>query len=593
MVDEKTFLFEISWEVCNKIGGIYTVIKSKTSNVKSGFSNYFVVGPYFPAKHASEFIEEKVPDEFSKGFDALAKEGIICHYGKWLTDIDVDAILIDFKGFSARKDKIKEELWNNYRIDSLYTSWFDFDEPVVWAYAAGRMVEELSKGRKAIAHCHEWLAGAALLYLKSRKARVATVFTTHATVLGRSLTGAGVDIYNDKAPVDINRPDYKASIKPKHQVEEQAAKNADAFTTVSSITDIEAQRFLGRKADVLLLNGLNISKFPTFEEASIKHRLFREKMKRFLLQYFFPYYTFDIENTLIYFLAGRYEFRAKGIDVFIKALGELNRKLIEEKSDQTVAAFFWVPGNVKGIKRGLDESRVIFKDIKDSIRDEQDALMGRLLTSIIGGRQSCDEKYLLGDSLMAETRRKILRFKHSGTPPLSTHDLANEDSDEILNAFKAEGLINRREDRVKVIFYSIYLTGADDLLDLSYYEAMQGSHLGVFPSFYEPWGYTPVEAAALGVSSITTDLSGFGRYICKDVSGKKLPGIFVTKRLGKSDDYVVKELARILYDFASLDAQDRIKNKIEAKRIASITDWKYMIKNYFRAYGIALEKAGL
>ncbi len=455
------------------------------------------------------------------------------------------------------------------------------------------MVEELSKGRKAVAHCHEWLAGAALLYLKGRKAKVATVFTTHATVLGRSLTGAGVDIYNDKTPVDINRDDYKASVKPKHQVEEKAAKNADAFTTVSSITDIEAQRFLGRKADVLLLNGLNISKFPTFEEASIKHRLFREKIKQFLIQYFFPYYAFDIEDTMIYFLAGRYEFRAKGIDVFIKALGELNRKLIGENSERTVAAFFWVPGSIRGIKRELDESRVVFKDIKEPINDEHDALMGKLLTAIIGGRQSFDGNYLLGESLMSETKRKLLRFKRSGVPPLSTHDLSNEGSDEILNAFRAEGLLNRKEDRVKAIFYSIYLTGADDLLDLSYYEAMQGSHLGVFPSFYEPWGYTPVEAAALGVSSITTDLSGFGRYICKDVSGKKLPGIFVTKRLGKSDDYVVKELTGVLYGFASLDAQDRIKNKIEAKRIASITDWKYMIKNYFKAYSFALEKAGL
>ncbi len=593
MADGNTFLFEISWEVCNKIGGIYTVIKSKTSNVKSEFAKYFVVGPYFPAKHASEFIEEKAPDELARGFDVLAKEGIVCHYGKWLTDVDVDAILIDFKGFSSRSSDIKAELWKNYSIDSLYTSWFDFDEPVVLAYAAGRMVEELSKGRKTVAHCHEWLAGAALLYLKGRKARVATVFTTHATVLGRNLTGAGVDIYNDKSPVDINSPEYRASIRPKHQVEEQAAKKSDVFTTVSAITNIEAERFLGRKADVLLLNGLNISKFPTFEESSIKHRLFREKIKQFLLQYFFPYYTFDIENTMIYFLAGRYEFRAKGIDVFIKALGELNRRLIGEKSDRTVAAFFWVPGNVKGIKHELDESRVVFKDIKEPISDEHDALMGKLLTAVIGGRQSFDGDYLLGESLMSETRRKLLRFKRSGTPPLSTHDLNNEDSDEILNAFRAAGLLNRKDDRVKVIFYSIYLTGADDLLDLSYYEAMQGSHLGVFPSFYEPWGYTPVEAAALGVSSITTDLSGFGRYICRGVSGKKLPGIFVTKRLGKGDDYVVRELARVLYDFASLSAQDRIKNKIEAKRIASVTDWKYMIKNYFRAYGIALERAGL
>ena len=584
------FLLEISWEVCNKIGGIYTVIKSKTASVKASFDKYLVVGPYFPDKHASEFVEEPSPEEFAAVFDTLKKEGIVCHYGKWLTDVDVDAILIDFSAFTPRKNEIKRELWDNYRIDSLYTSYFDFDEPLIWAYSAGRLVEELSKSRKVIAHCHEWLAGAALLYLKSRNANAATVFTTHATVLGRTLSGAGVNIYDSKAQIDLGRPEYRTSVLPKHQVEEQAAKNADVFTTVSPITAIEAERFLGRKADVLLLNGLNIGKFPTFEEASIKHRLYRSKIKEFLLQYFFPYYGFDIENTLIYFLAGRYEFRAKGIDTFIQALGMLNRRLIEEKSAKTIIAFFWVPGNVNGIKHELGESRIVFKDIKDSMTDEHDTLMERLLTSIIAGRSTCDETYLLGESLVSEIRRKLLRFKRSGTPLLSTHNLHSEDSDEILNAFKAAELLNRKDDRVKVIFYSIYLTGADDLLDLGYYEAMQGSHLGVFPSFYEPWGYTPVEAAALGVSSVTTDLSGFGRHICKDCYGKKSPGIFVVKRLGKSDSEVVNDLSNVLYRFAKLSTQERIKNKIEAKRIASVTDWKYMIRNYLKAYEMALKK---
>ena len=595
-MDNNIYLFEISWEVCNKVGGIYTVIKSKTADVKAIFGKYFAVGPYFPEKHASEFVEEKAPEEFLKAFESVKKEGIECHYGKWLTDVDIDAVLIDFSRFASRKNDIKEELWNNFKVDSLYTSYFDFDEPVIWAYAAGRLVEELSREKKVIAHCHEWLAGAALLYLKSRKAKAATVFTTHATVLGRSLSGAGVDIYESyesKEKVDLDKPEYRSSIAPKHRVEEQAAKSADVFTTVSEITSIEAERFLGRKADVLLLNGLNIGKFPTFEEASIKHHLFKGKIKEFLLYYFFPYYNFDLDNTLLYFLAGRYEFRAKGIDTFIQALGELNRRLIAEKSGRTIIAFFWVPANVQGIKHELAESRTVFKDVKDSITDEHDILMERLLTSIISGRSICDETYLLGKSLISEVKRKLLRFKRSGTPPLTTHNLHNENSDEILSAFRSAGLLNKAEDRVKVILYPTYLTGADNLIDLSYYEAMQGSHLGVFPSFYEPWGYTPVEAAALGVSSVTTDLAGFGRYICKSCQLKKNPGIFVIKRFGKSYDEVVKEIAKVLYEFAALSAQDRIKNKIEAKRIASVTDWKYMVKNYFKAYELAVRKRGL
>lgn len=592
-MDSGTYLFEVSWEVCNRVGGIYTVVKSKTADVKASFQKYVVVGPYFREKNASEFVDEPVPQEFSRGFDALKKAGIVCHYGKWLTDVDVDAVLIDFSGFASRKNEVKAELWDRFRIDSLYSSYFDFDEPVIWAYAAGMAVEELSRGKRAIAHCHEWLSGAALLYLKSRNAKVATVFTTHATVLGRSFSGAGMNVYESGFSYDLGKPEYRTSILPKHQVESACAANADVFTTVSEITSIEAERFLSRKADVLLLNGLNVGKFPTFEESAIRHSRFKSRIKEFLLYYFFPYYDFDVDNTLIYFLAGRYEFKAKGVDVFIRALGALNRKLAAEKSQKTVVAFIWVPADVVAIRKDVAESSTLFRDIKESITDEHDSLMERLLSSIIAKRSVCDGSYLLGSRLLSEVGRKLMRFKRSGSPPLSTHAISREDSDGILNALKAEGLLNSRDDRVKVVFYPTYLTGADNLLDLSYYEAMQGSHLGVFPSFYEPWGYTPVEAAALGVSSVTTDLSGFGRYICKSRTSEKFPGIFVVRRLGRDDASVVDSLASVLYRFSQLSVQDRVKNKIEAKRIASLTDWKLMIKNYIRAYGLALKRRGL
>ncbi len=585
------YLFEVSWEVANKIGGIYTVIKSKTAHAINLFPKYFVVGPYFPDKNASEFIEESVPEEMKKPFSLLKGEGISCHYGRWLTDVDVPAILIDFSGFASRKNEIKTELWNNYRIDSLNTSYFDFDEPVIWAYAAGRVVHEVSKGRKAIAHCHEWLSAAALLYLKSVKSGVATVFTTHATVLGRTLSGAGVDIYDSRVSIDADRASYDTGVYAKHQAEKSAALSADIFTTVSEITSIEAERFLGRKADVLLLNGLNLDKFPTFEEASIRHHLFKGKIKEFLIYCFFPYYRFDLENTLIYFFAGRQEVHAKGIDLFIDSLAELNRKLSGEKSNKTVIAFFWVPVPVRGVKASLIENRTFFNDVKDSVRDEHDEVMQRMLISIFSSSSVCDENYLLGASVVSDIRRKLLRFKGKGVPPLSTHDLQDENN-EILNAFRSKGLLNGENDRVKVILYPIYLTGADNLLDLAYYEAMQGSHLGVFPSLYEPWGYTPVEAAAMGVPSVTTDLSGFGRYICRDCYGKAMPGVFVIKRMGISYEKSASELAKVLYRFAKFDNEERIKNKIRAKQIASVTDWKLMIRNYMNAYAAALKKKG-
>ena len=590
---DKTYLFEISWEVCNKVGGIYTVIKSKTADAQAAFANYYVVGPYFSDKHAAEFIEEPAPKAFSKIFEELKNEGIICHYGKWLTDVEVNAILIEFNAYASNKDKIKTELWENYSIDSLYTSFFDFDETAIWAYAAGKLIEKFSSGKKVIAHCHEWLAGPTLLYLKSHNAKVATVFTTHATVLGRYFGGTGLNIYDAKFSYSLDKEEYKTSLLPKHQVEQQSAKNADVFTTVSAITAIEAEKFLGVKADVLLLNGLNIGKFPTFEEAAIKHQLYKGKIKQFLIYYFFPHYSFNLDNTLFYFLASRNEFHGKGMDIFINSLGELNKKLKAEKSNKTIVAFFWVPGAATSIKGELVENKTIFKDVKEAIADEHDILLDRLLTSVIVNRSACDETYLLGDKLLNELKRKLIKFKRPGLPLLTTHDLQDEQSNEILNAFKSANLLNKKEDCVKVILYPIYLTGTDNLLALGYYEAMQGAHLGVFPSYYEPWGYTPVEAAALGVASVTTDLSGFGRYISSEGKEKKLPGISVIKRLGKSDSTVTLELTKMLHSFSKFSVQERINNKMEAKRIASITDWKYMIKNYLKAYDKALKNKGI
>ncbi|MBI2142194.1 glycogen/starch synthase [Candidatus Woesearchaeota archaeon] len=573
---------------------MYTVVKSKAARMVEGYKeNYFVVGPYFVNKAIGEFQEKLCPDFLKAAFEAVKAEGIICHYGTWYVEGMPSAILIDFSGFTRRTDEIKGELWNLFRIDSLGTEYFDFDEPVVWAYSAGRLIEQLAeglqKGRAVIAHFHEWLSGAGLLYLKSRKANAATVFTTHATVLGRTMASADINIYDALGRLRPDEEAYKFRVHPKHQVEKGAAQNADVFTTVSEITGLEATSILGRKPEIILPNGLNLDKFPTFEDASIKHDHLKRRIKEFITYYFFPYYTFDLDETLIYFLSGRYEFHDKGVDIFIKGLAKLNNKLKQEKSSRTVVAFFWIPGNIKSIRTELLESKTFYQDVKESV-DDADANIRERLIQLFISQKKIDSDALLGKELEFELKRKVMRLFRKGTPPLSTHDLYNDDSDLILSLFRKLGLNNAENDRVKVVFYPIYLTGADRLLDLNYSEAMEGSHLGVFPSFYEPWGYTPLEAAALGVSSVTTDLAGFGRYIARDSQRKNAPGVFVVKRMGRSDDDVVDDLAEIMYRYSKLTKEERIKNKIEAKHAAGHADWKNLINNYFAAHQLALKK---
>ncbi|MBI2176549.1 hypothetical protein HYU40_04375 [Candidatus Woesearchaeota archaeon] len=587
------YCFEVSWEVCNKVGGIYTVLSSKAATMKSQYdSGYIAVGPYFASRVSGEFNEKIPPDLLNAVFEKLKADGIICHYGNWLVEGEPDAVLIDFANFTARKNEIKRELWDNYRIDSLNTQYFDYDEPVIWAYAAGKLVEAfaaMQQSSKVVAHFHEWLAAAGLLYLHSRKANVATVFTTHATTLGRTITNANMDIYSLFGSVDPGHEAYKLGVYTKHQTEVAAAANADVFSTVSDITAAEAEHFLKKAPQVILHNGLNMGHFPTFEEASVRHRQLKRKVNEFTSYYFFPYYTFDLEETLYYFLSARYEFHNKGIDVFIRALGLLNQALKAEKSKRTIVAFLWVPANIRGIKRELIENRTQFQDVRDTIIDDLEFVKEHLINSVISQKKITDVD-LLSSETVFELKRKVLKFRKAGSPPLCTHDLYDEDRDTILNACRAAGLSNSAEDRVKVVFYPIYLTGADGLLDLNYYESMQGCHLGVFPSFYEPWGYTPLEAAALGVSSVTTDLSGFGKYIEPHSAQKKFPGVFIVKRSGIADDDFVKSLATVLTTFAHYTNEERIKNKIEAKHVSSLADWKFMIRQYMTAHQVAASR---
>lgn len=588
-IKTREWVFEVAWEVCNKVGGIYTVIVSKASKMQQHYKNYFLVGPYFSDQVKGEFIEKDSPKNFKRVFAELEEEGIECHFGEWLIEGKPKAILIDFKKFLPRINEIKAQLWEAFRIDSLETG-NDFNEPVVWSFAAGRLIEKISKGNKTakiIAHFHEWLSGTGLLYLKKFSKKIGTVFTTHATVLGRTLAFREINFYPFINGINAENEAAKFGVKAKHQLEKAVAKNSDIFSTVSIITGIESGVFLERDPDIIVGNGLDTEKLPSFEDLVIKHRVQRDRLREFVLSYFFPYYTFDPEETLFYFISGRYELKAKGIDVFIKALSALNQKLIQERSEKTIITFLLIPSYIKGVRPDVLENKQLFEDIKDSLEEISEETKRKILYSLAEGKK-LETETLFNEKFLFEVKKKILKSKKEDLPPLSTHVI--DENDRVISLLKENKLDNRKENKVKVIFYPTYLNGYDGLSNLNYQEMVLACHLGLFPSFYEPWGYTPLETAAVGVASMTTDMAGFGQFLKNIKGNKKNPGIFILERFGKEEKAIVKSLAEIMHRFSCYSKKQRIENKINAKKISAFADWKILAKNYFKAHELALKK---
>ncbi len=592
--NENIFLFESSWEVCNKVGGIYAVVSSKAKQmVKKYKDNYILIGPYFKSKADAEFSSLKAPGFVQKVIDKFKNEhNVILHYGVWHIKGKPKVLLVDFKSKLSEKNAIKTELWNSFKVDSLFSS-FDFDEPVVWSYIVGMIVSELykelnfSNNFSVVFHAHEWLSGSAVLYLKKYNNNVKTVFTTHATVLGRTISGSWGNLYeviNNISPDDTAR---KLNVIDKHSLEKATALHSDVFTTVSEITGFEAEKILSRKPDVIVPNGLDFSVFPDNELVSIKHRIYREKIREFLIPYFFPYYTFSLEHTLLVYISGRYEFSNKGIDVFIKSLGLLNEELKRKNDKRTIVVFFFIPANITSIRYELLESKSLFEDVQDEIKDYSEKIEKDIIYGF-AERKTPEQLSLFDEEFIFKLKKMLLNFKKEGLPPLSTHHIVDEDNDIIIRSFRENGLLNRKEDKVKVVFYPGYLSSSDGLLNLDYYPAVMGCHLGVFPSYYEPWGYTPMESAGYAVPSITTDLSGLGAYMLKNNIGEK--GIWILRRKNKNFFEISEDLKNIIKNYSDLSHDERIEKKHEAFHTSRVFDWKFLIDKYFEAHILALKK---
>ncbi|RLG70402.1 MAG: hypothetical protein DRO07_00265 [Candidatus Iainarchaeum archaeon] len=603
-MERNLIIFEAAWEVANKVGGIYTVLSTKAPEMKKNFHDFFAVGPYIKRHAAVEFENEEPSPEFGAVFDSLENDfGIKCYSGHWLVTGRPKCLLVDPADFREKTNDIKREFWDIYKIDSLGSA-EDYNEPIVWGKAAGLLVERLIEEvfskefdkDKCILHCHEWLSAGALLHLKHYRPEIKTVFTTHATVLGRTIAEAREPLHEEvnaglakNTVVDDSRA-YKYGVQAKHLTEKACAHSADVFTTVSEITAKEAEYILGKKAEIITPNGLNVEKFHLMEELANLHVKYRNTIRRFVLDYFAPYYYVNIEDSLFYFISGRYEIRNKGIDLFIDSLAELNKKLKRESKQTIVVAFIWVPAPNRGKNIELLKHMALYERIEDEIEEEVKKIKNRLYYSISRGEPPT-EKNLLDNEFLYKIKKMLFELKHekNDLPPISVLDVPENDA--ILQRIMNKGLLNKEEDKVKVIYYPTYLNPADGLIGLEYYQAVIGCHLGVFPSYYEPWGYTPLETIALGLPAVTTDLSGFGRFVLNNISSEEAKdAIKVIGRESVSYEQSLKQLTEFLYRIYSMPKRERGEAKIRAKRISYLFSWDKLIENYINAYDLALQR---
>ncbi|MFB6115206.1 MAG: glycogen/starch synthase [Candidatus Nanohalobium sp.] len=575
-------LIEVSFEVANKVGGIYQVLKSKSSKMTDFYDDHYItIGPYDEETATSDFAPRE-DHPFQEIFEELREKGIECHYGVWTVPDSPRCILVDASGMNRDIDDIKTEMWEKYDIDSINAGQ-DFEEPVKWSYAVGLLIDRIEEKMKGdtVVHLHEWLSAPAMFNFDSPK-----VFTTHATVLGRALSNSDFDLRGavKEGQVDDSMAE-KYGVKAKHQMEKTGAELSDVFTTVSKNTGKEAEAVLDQKPDKILPNGFNVQEYPSLEELSYNHKKKKEDFKNFLQAYFEPYYDVNLEDDpRVLYTSGRYEFHNKGFDLLIDALGKVN-----EREGEDFFVFFFVPTDVESEKIEILENISLFEELEDYIDSKMPEIRGKILSSVTsGGETNSDLKDILDDSRKLESLEANFHAKKEKKPPLSAFDLSYE-NDEILEAFRERGLKNREEDRVKVIFYPTYLSVGDKMLSMDYNDAIVASSAGIFPSYYEPWGYTPVETAANGALSITTDLAGFGQFLLDNTEEEDRKGIKVLERQNRSDEGAADDLADMIDDIVSFSKTEITERKHNARRLAQKTSWEKLACNYREAHKEALE----
>jgi glycogen(starch) synthase len=585
-------LFEIAWEVCWQLGGIYTVLRSKAAAMVQRWEDrYCLIGPYNPATAAVDFEERPTEGIIRQALDKLRAAGIPCHYGRWLIPGRPRVILLDYRARFSSLDADKYLIWKDHGIGTNAGDG-EVNEVVAFGFTVAEFFRELCSvvtDRPILAHFHEWMAGLAVPRLAHMRLPVTTVFTTHATLLGRYLAGDNPYFYEHLPFLNGDAEAAKYQILPRHLIEKSAAHASTVFTTVSEVTAREAQQLLGRNPEVVLPNGLNIQRFAALHEFQNLHQRYKERIHEFVMGHFFPSYTFDLERTIYVFTSGRYEYRNKGIDLFIEALHRVNERLRHVQDRPTIVAFIVTRAATRNINVGTLQGQAMFDDLKNTCQ-EIEASMGRrlFLAATTGRLPSYNE--LLPEDASVRLKRAMHVWRSSRQPAIVTHDLADDAGDPILRHLRHRKLFNAPDDAVKMVFHPEFLTATSPLLSLDYDNFVRGCHLGVFPSYYEPWGYTPMESIALGVPAVTTDLSGFGAYVERHIDRSEEQGVLVLHRRDKSFEDSAEHLARYIADFAQLTRRQRIELRNRVERLSELFDWSVLIRHYTEAHDLALER---
>ena len=545
------YIFEVSWEVCNKVGGIYTVLSTRAKTVleKTNAQLVFIGPELWKETENPLFKEDK---RLLAGWRKKAtEEGLQIRIGRWNIPGEPIAVLVDFTPYYNIKNDIYAEAWNLFNVDSLH-AYGDYDEASMFSYAAARVAEsyynnviakEAKKGDapKVIYQAHEWMTGLGALFLKHWIPSIATIFTTHATSIGRSIAGNMKPLYDYMSGYNGDQMASELNMESKHSIEKQSAHRVDCFTTVSEITDIECTQLLEKPADVILVNGFEDDFVPKGAAFTAKRKEARKVMLNVASHLLGQEFA---DDTIIVSTGGRYEFRNKGIDILLESL---KRLAAEPSLDRDVLAFINVPAWVKGPRADLQE---------------------RLDNSAFTTQQSALET------------------------PVISHELYNMDDDKALSMMRAIGLDNNANSRVKVIFVPCYLNGNDGIFNMPYYDLLPGDDLAVYPSYYEPWGYTPLESVAFHVPTITTDLAGFGLWAnsLKGEYSQLEDGVKVVHRTDSNWDEAADEIKNTILAFTKMDDKLVADLRRRAAAIAKKALWDKFVKYYLEAYDIALSK---